>query len=182
MVKTEWKLGEAQDKAFQALTRHLTEPPVLCYRHFSKRFLLRTDTSKQGLGVVLCHEQESVDIRVVAYGSRALHMAEENYSTHKLDFLLSTGRHYGSQPSHVHVQTTAKVDAVGHRWMAGLGEYNFVVNYKHGELNCDADTLSRRPVEVQCSSVNALLNQDDFTTSTLIKEEKPQGYTQCHWT
>ena len=87
VVKTEWKLGEAQDKAYQALTRHLTEPPVLCYPDLSKRFLLRTDTSKQGLGVVLCQEQESVDIRVVAYGSRALHMAEENYSTHKLEFL-----------------------------------------------------------------------------------------------
>ena len=56
-------------------------------RDFSKPFLLRTDASKQGLGAVLCQEQESGDVRVVAYGSRTLCKAEENYNTHELEFL-----------------------------------------------------------------------------------------------
>ena len=46
VAKTEWKWGEDQDKAFQALIKHLTGPPVLCYPDFSKPFLLRTDASK----------------------------------------------------------------------------------------------------------------------------------------
>ena len=118
VAKTKWKWGEDQDKAFQALIKQLTGPPVLCYPDFSKPFLLRTDASKQGLGAVLCQEQESGDVRVVAYGSRTLRKAEENYSTHKLEFwalywavtkqfhhyLLWCPQlrgHHRSQPSHV---------------------------------------------------------------------------------
>ena len=193
VAKTEWKWGEDQDKAFQALIKHLTGPPVLCYPDFSKPFLLRTDASKQGLGAVLCQEQESGDVRVVAYGSRTLRKAEENYSTHKLEFLAlywavtKQFHHYlYGAPSFVvttdhnpltYVQTTAKLDAVGHRWMADLGGYNFVVNYKPGKLNCDADALSRRPIEVHCSSVNALLNQGDFTAECLTINADQSGET-----
>ena len=60
---------------------------MLCYPYFSRQFSLRTDASKQGLGAVLCQEQPSGDVRVVAYGSRTSRQAEENYSTHKLEFL-----------------------------------------------------------------------------------------------
>ena len=86
-VNTEWSWGEAQDNAFRALVHRLTQPPVLCYPDFSKPFIVRTDASKQGLGAVLCQEQESGDVRVVSYGSRTVRKAEENYSTHKLEFL-----------------------------------------------------------------------------------------------
>ena len=192
VAKTEWKWGEDQDKAFQALIKHLTGPPVLCYPDFSKPFLLRTDASKQGLGAVLCQEQESGDVRVVAYGSRTLRTAEENYNTHKLEFLAlywavtKQFHHYlYGAPFMVttdhnpltYVQTTAKLDAVGHRWMADLGSYNFVVNFKPGKLNCDADALSRRPIEVHCSSVNALLNQVDFTAECLTINADQSGET-----
>ena len=193
VANTEWKWGEDQDKAFQALIKHLTGPPVLCYPDFSKPFLLRTDATKQGLGAVLCQEQESGDIRVVAYGSQTLCKAEENYSTHKLEFLAlywAVNKQfqyylYGA-PSFVvttdhnpltSVQTTAKLDALGHRWIADLGGYNFVVNYKPGKLNCDADALSRRPIEVHSSSVNALLNQGDFTAELLTINADQSGET-----
>ena len=119
----------------------------------------------------MCQEQESGDVRIVAYGSQTLYKSEENYGTHKLEFLalywaVTKQFHhylYGASSFVVttdhnpftYVQTTAKLDAVGHRWIADLSGYNFVVNYKAGKLNCDADALSRRPIEVHCSSVNA---------------------------
>ena len=88
IVYTDWTWGEAQvEGAFCELEHQLTEPPVLCYPDFSCQFILRTDASKQGLGAVLCQEQPSGYVRVVAYGSRTLRQAEQNYSTHKLDFL-----------------------------------------------------------------------------------------------
>ena len=36
-----------------------------------------------------------------------------------------------------------KLDAMGHRWVASLGPYNFTLHYKPGKLNSDADALSR---------------------------------------
>ena len=53
IVYTDWTWGELQEGAFLELVRRLTEPPVLCYPDFSHQFILRTDTSKQGLGAVL---------------------------------------------------------------------------------------------------------------------------------
>ena len=172
IVYTDWTWGEAQEGAFRELVCQLTEPPVLCYPDFSRQFILRTDASKQGLGAVLCQEQPSGEVRVVAYESRTLRQAEENYSTHKLEFLAlywavtKQFHHYlYGAPTFVvttdhnpltYVQTSTKLDAVGHRWMAELGTYNFTVLYKPGWLNNDTDALSRRPVQVQCSTVHAL--------------------------
>ena len=42
-----------------------------------------------------------------------------------------------------YILTTAKLDAMGHRWVASLGPYNFNLHYKPGKLNSDADALSR---------------------------------------
>ena len=42
-----------------------------------------------------------------------------------------------------YVMSTAKLDAIGHRWIAGLAKYNFHIHYKSGESNVEADALSR---------------------------------------
>lgn len=42
-----------------------------------------------------------------------------------------------------YILTTAKLDAMGHRWVASLGPYHFNLYYKPGKLNSDADALSR---------------------------------------
>ena len=42
-----------------------------------------------------------------------------------------------------YILTTAKLDAMGHRWVASLGPYNFNLHYKPGKLNPDVDALSR---------------------------------------
>ena len=193
LVNNEWSWGEAQDNAFKALVHRLTQLPVLCYPDFSKPFIVRTDASKQGLGAVLCQEQESGDVRVVTYGSRTLRKAEENYSTHKLEFLalywavtkqfhhyLYGAPHFTVTTDHnplTYVQTSAKLDAVGHRWMAELGTYNFDVSYKPGRLNSDADAMSRCPSQVSCSTVQALLAPGKFNVDCLAihVDEKIRG-------
>ena len=42
-----------------------------------------------------------------------------------------------------YVLTSAKLDAVGQHWVAGLANYNFHLHYKSGKSNVEADTLSR---------------------------------------
>ena len=38
---------------------------------------------------------------------------------------------------------TTKLDAMGHRWIAGLANYNFHIYYQYGKSNVEANALSR---------------------------------------
>ena len=42
-----------------------------------------------------------------------------------------------------YVLSTAKLDAMGHRWIAGLANYNFHIHYKSRKSNMEADALAR---------------------------------------
>ena len=42
-----------------------------------------------------------------------------------------------------YVLSTAKLDVMGHRWIAGLTNYKFHIHYKSGKSNVEADALSR---------------------------------------
>ena len=154
-----WTWGDSQKRAFQSLKTALISAPILAYPDFSKPFELHVDACKEGLGCVL-YQKEGSTLRVIAYGSRALSKSERNYSVHKLEFLAfkwavtSKFRHYlYGNPFVVftdhnllaYITTTAKLDAIGHRWLAELSVYDFSIFYKPGARNKDADGLSRRP-------------------------------------
>ena len=70
--------------SFQALKSICSECPVLAYADYTKPFVLHTDTSTTGLGVVLYQKQEDGKERVIAYASRTLNKSEQNYDAHKL--------------------------------------------------------------------------------------------------
>ena len=44
-----------------------------------------------------------------------------------------------------YVLTTAKLDVTGHGLVVNLACYNFMLTYKSGKTNIDADALSRIP-------------------------------------
>ena len=57
---------------------------------------------------------------------------------------------------------TAKLDAMGHRWITGLANYNFHIHYKSGKSNVEADALSRIDWEkcdeiIQADSIQAIV-------------------------
>ena len=43
----------------------------------------------------------------------------------------------------MYVLATAKLDAMGYIWVAGLANYNFHIHYQSGKSNVEADALSR---------------------------------------
>ena len=45
-----------------------------------------------------------------------------------------------------YVLTSAKLNAVGMRWVNDLADYQFTIKYRPGKENLDADYLSRRPL------------------------------------
>jgi transposase InsO family protein len=154
--------NEECDRAFKMLKKLLTQAPVLAYPDFDKQFVLHTDASKNGLGAVLYQYDAEEKLRVIAYASRSLSPSERNYSTHKLELLalkwaitdklayyLYVSRFpvkvFTDHNPLVYLTTTAKLDALGHRWLAELLNYRFDIFYKPGSANIDADALSRKP-------------------------------------
>ena len=47
-----------------------------------------------------------------------------------------------------YVLTSAKLNAVGMRWVNELADYQFTIHYRRGRENVDADYLSRRSLDV----------------------------------
>ena len=87
--KTEWVLlSEDTLGAFQALKQACVSVLSLAFTDYTKDFLLKTDTSKEGLGVVLSPKQADRQYHPVAYDSWALTAHEKNYHSTKLEFLV----------------------------------------------------------------------------------------------
>ena len=60
---------------------------MLAYADYKQPFILHTDSSLDGLGVVLYKKDGEGKLRVIAYASRSLTKSERNYPAHKLEFL-----------------------------------------------------------------------------------------------
>ncbi|TWW67066.1 hypothetical protein D4764_02G0001070 [Takifugu flavidus] len=143
----------------------LTSPPILAYPDYDLPFVLHTDASNEGLGAVL-YQQQGNKLRVIAYGSRTLTPAEKNYHLHssKLEFLAlkwaicdkfrdylyyaPTFTVYTDNNPLTYVLSSARLNAVGHRWVGELADFHFTIKYRPGKSNTDADTLSRHPVHL----------------------------------
>ena len=79
--------NEGCQTTFTNLKRQLIEPPILAFPRFDgTEFFLQTDACRQGLGLILAQIQGGKE-RVIAYGGRALHNAERNYTTTELEAL-----------------------------------------------------------------------------------------------
>ena len=82
--KSEWvMLSKDALEAFQALKWACMSSPVLAFANYTKDFLLKTDASKEGLGVVISQKQADGHYHLVAYGSQALTAHEKNYHSTK---------------------------------------------------------------------------------------------------
>ena len=77
-------------EGFDNLKRALTSAPILTYPDYSKPFILETDASLKGLGVVLLQHSDDNTVRVIAYASRSLRPGEKSmkdYSSAKIELL-----------------------------------------------------------------------------------------------
>ena len=61
---------------------------ILAFANYMKEFLLKTDASREGLGVVLSQKQAHGHYHLVASGSQAFTAHEKNYHLTKLEFLV----------------------------------------------------------------------------------------------
>lgn len=141
----EWT--EQHQEALCKLIDQLVNPPILAYPDFELPFVLHTDASNKGLGAVL-YQRQNGRLSVVGYGSRTLSPAERNYRLHsgKLEFLAlkwavcEKFRDYLYYAPHftiytdnnplTYVMSTAKLNAVGFRWVGELSDFRFDIKYR----------------------------------------------------
>ena len=143
----------------------MRSPEVISYPDFNLPFFITCDACDQGLGAVLYQKQNGVSC-VISFALRTLSDAERNYHLHsgKLEFLalkwaitekftdhLKYGQSftvYTDNNPLTYVLTTAKLNAVGLRWVAELADYDFVFKYRPGKVNTNADFLSQNSMGI----------------------------------
>ncbi|UYV77021.1 hypothetical protein LAZ67_14002906 [Cordylochernes scorpioides] len=198
LLKTEKQFywDAAQEKAFEVLKTALISEPVLGHFDESADTHLHTDASGHGIGAVLLQIQGGKEWPI-AYASRSLTKAENNYSTTEKECLavvwsISKFRPYlFGRPFTVVTDHHSLCWLVGQkdpsgrlaRWALKLQEFDVTVIYKSGRKHKDADCLSRSPLENdQPSAVMSLTNVDIEQTKdpdlAKIIDNLNSGYTR----
>ena len=137
----------------------------LAYPKYDMPFILHTDASNSGLRAVLYQRQEG-KMRAISYASRTLTPSERNCNFHsgKLEFLALKWavcdefrdilHHapeftvYADNKPLTYIMSTAKLNATGHRWVSELSQFYIHIKRRPGEVNVDADFLSRMQVNI----------------------------------
>ena len=185
----EWNVECQED--FKKLKQLCSQTPILAYANYKKPFKLHTDASENGLGAVLYQKQDNGTDHVIVCASQTLSKSEKNYDAHKLEFLAVKwsvtervheylyGGHfevYTDNNPLTYILTMARLDATRQRWVASLANYNFMIFYRSGKLNVEADALSRIPWKntqvnhLEPLIVNTML-QSNLETEIGIPEE-----------
>ena len=193
---TKIKLNVEQHKAIETLVDAVTSHPILSYPDFSLPFYIHVDASESGLGSILYQDQNNQP-KVIAYASRTLVGPEKKYHSGKLEFLalkwsITEAFHdylyyapsfvvYTDNNPLTYVMTTSKLNASGQRWVNELANYNFIIKYRPGIINRDADCLSRSPLDIGnyktlCTEEVTELERKAVVTGVSIQQRNDEAW------
>ena len=158
-VTFEW--SSEQSKAFESLKNALTNAPVLRTFNSSLPTFVTTDASQYALGAVL-EQEENKTKRPVAFASRTLNNAEQNYAAHERELLAIVdtlkwwrvylhGIFFTVHTDHYplrYLETQDHLSPRQVRWLERLVDFDFKIIPISGKSNIVADALSRRPQDV----------------------------------
>ena len=147
--------------SFNRLKAVLTTAPVLKLADPTKEYYVFTDASNVAIGAVLMQNYDDV-YHPVAFFSRKLKPAEQNYPVHDREFLalvaaLLHWKHYLYMESPViytdhrplvHLKKQKDLNPRQIRWMEKIAAFNADIRYIQGRANVLADLLSRPPVRL----------------------------------
>jgi RNase H-like domain found in reverse transcriptase/Reverse transcriptase (RNA-dependent DNA polymerase) len=174
----------AQENAFHTLEERLISAPILGSPTDTGQYVLDTDASLHGLGAVL-QQQQGDEIRVIAYASRTLSRAEQNYSTTRRELLavifgfkqfrqFLLGKHFLLRVDHSALAYLRKSpDLMGQaaRWLELIEEYDFTIVHRFGSSHGNCDALSRHPSDEPELTGNRAPQSDDHCCRLQIPAE-----------
>ncbi len=151
--------GEPQEKSFENLKSALTNAPVLAHPNYDLPMEIMCDACGYGIGGVLQQRVEDVE-QPLAYASRLLSKAEQNYSITELECLALVwclkkfrGFIWGTKITIITDHQAlcwlmTKRDLAGRlaRWSLAIQEHDIQIVYRSGKLHTNADCLSRYPI------------------------------------
>lgn len=160
-----WSWGPEQKKAFQQSKELLQSSSVLVHYDEKKELILCCDTSPYGVGAVLAHCMSDGAEKPIGFASRTLSAAEKNYSQLDKEGLAVI---FGVQYFHKYLYGRKFVIYTDHepllglfhekkavpqmasqrimRWAVLLRAYEYVIMYRAGKNNGNADALSCLPL------------------------------------
>jgi hypothetical protein len=179
---------EACQQAFEQLRKAIVSAPTLKIADFDNQFILSTDASDSTIGGCLEQYDSAGVLRPVAFFSRRLLPAEENYTVHDREALavvtaIKLYRCYLlHKPFVVYTDNSAIVSLLRTaaptgrlaRWIQTLSEFDFEIKHRSGRKNVVADALSRA---VLVAAVSAEPNTLKIFNDYLVDGLDPPGGT-----
>jgi hypothetical protein len=155
-----WTWSDENQEAFNTLKEKLSEFPIMRRPDFNKVFILHTDWSVLGIGVILGQLNEEGKEYVITYASQSNNKAESNYSSYEEECLAIVwavihlrpylyGTNFTLYTDHQSIKwlmTNDKLTSKLTRWALILQEYEFKVIHRPGITHQNVDTMSRRPL------------------------------------
>lgn len=158
-----FELSEAAEQAFRNLVDAFIKAPILSHYQPQARLRVESDASDFAIAAILSQLVEAQGTNAwhpIAFWSRKLLPAEQNYETHDKELLAIVAafkhwRHYLEGATHT-VQvltdhnnlkgfmTMKQLNGRQARWAMQLSSYDFTIEHRSGKSN-PADAPSRRP-------------------------------------
>jgi hypothetical protein len=172
LKKKQFEWDQTAQHAFNSLKAAMSTTPVLALPDFTKQFVLETDASDMGLGVVLMQQEKPIAflskslsatnkyLSIYEKGFLALIMAVERWRAYlqRQEFIIKT-----NHKSLAYLTDQSLQSELQRKAMTKLMGLQFKIQYKKGKDNKAADALSRIPslMAIQsCSEVKPLWIQE----------------------
>lgn len=164
---SEFRWDAQQEEAFKKIKELLTQEPGPVLRYFdpSQELRLQVDASKYGLGAVLLQEGKPI-----GYASKSLSDCEVNYAQIEKELYAILfgckrfhqyiyGRHITVESDHKPLESILRKPLAAapprlQRMMLQLQRYNFTITHRPGKDIPVADTLSRKSLPDQATSLS----------------------------
>ena len=155
----EYTMGDQEIEAFNKLRVALLSDDILKRPDWDLPFVLQTDASIKGLGVVLAQKEKDGRERVIGYASRSLSPEEKPWGTHEWEALALIwgaeyfrnylyAQHFVVESDNLDLTWLRNSTKGGRllRWGLRLSEFDFTIKHRKGSQNGNADALSRHPL------------------------------------